>query len=53
MLPLKDPEEAIGCCTCAAFGCDNTIFEVYKTLEGREIPLCNMHYDMIASEVLW
>jgi hypothetical protein len=53
MLPLKDLEETIGCCTCAASRCDDKIFEVYETLEGREIPLCQMHYDIVASEVLW
>jgi hypothetical protein len=53
MLPLRDLEEIIGCCCCAASSCDNSFSEVYITLEGREIPLCSVHYQMIASETLW
>lgn len=53
MLSLKDLEEAIGCCCCAASGCDTKSYQVFETVEGRQIPLCEMHYSLVASGTLW
>jgi hypothetical protein len=53
MLPLKDLEEAIGCCCCAASSCTEKSYEVFVTLEGREIPLCELHFNMVSSGILW
>lgn len=58
MLPLKNVESMLGECEdhlpfCSVSGCADEVHEVYVTIEGRSIPMCETHYEMIASHTLW
>lgn len=62
MLPLRDPRIIEANLTkylnniesiCSVSGCGEKVTSIYKTLEKRVLPLCENHYELISSEVLW
>jgi len=62
MLPLKqeiDIEKSLQALTnkmpaiCCISKCNELVSSIYKTIEKRSLPMCPMHFGMIASEVLW
>lgn len=62
MLPLKDQQLidiniehfAKGkSARCSISKCDDSVVNIYQTIEKRSLPMCKMHYEMIAAKTLW
>lgn len=62
MLPLKSQElidssiehfAKSGSALCSISKCDDSVVNIYKTIEQRVLPMCKMHYEIISAKTLW